>query len=1010
MTTSKNQELLARLILRGDQLLVDLKYPQAATAYIEALRIDPSSAVVYYKLGELSLKQNRWEEAIQYFNQAIELQPDLYWAKFGVGQVLAEQGHLDQAIETFRRVVELQPNFLFAHYHLALCLSNLGLIDEAYQAFQKTIEIDPRFYWAYFSLGSMLERFGHNEEAIATYQKGLEQEPKNSLAHHQLGDLWLKLGRWNDAVTSYLQAINLDSKYVWSHHNLGVALGHLDRWNEALLCHQKVAELKPDFWQIPSTKLDFMVQYQLGLVLMIQQKLDESVLYLKQAISIKPDFSTTYQYLSLALIKLKRWKEALQYRQKIEELEPDTDVLSYDSYQSVGIEFQRLVLWEKSDIALLNEYAVISGEFDSNFYYSQYPDIAAGGIDPVMHYITAGWKELRDPSPVFSTQNYLRYNPDVSNKNLNPFYHFIVYGRSEGRRSQSFSNYIFQKKYIPKVSILIPNYNHARYLPERLDSILNQTYKNYEIIILDDCSKDNSRDVIEKYHSLYPSKIQYLFNKINSGSVFKQWEKGLSLATCELVWICESDDSCDPDFLEKLVKFFADPSIMVAFGRIQFMDEDSVEFSGLDDYRESAFPGIWKDVNIATSNHWFNGAFGIRNVIANVGGCVFRNQILPPEIWSAAAEYKVCADWFLYAVLAGGGRIAYEPTAKSYFRQHSANTSVTSFASEKYFREHFRVAKFLRNYHGISENSLFRFYALLADHYKHSFKKSTSEGLIDLFDISSLLKEKKITKHILIASLGFHLGGGEIFPIHLANQLLSMGYLVSFAILDSQQENEDIRNMLNRRIPVYCKDLIDEIGIESFIREANINLIHSHNPGWEYFFSASKSINIPYIVTHHGAYECEQIDAQYLLKFLKLVDHWVYISEKNLAAFDQLPLSPLLFTKLPNAVPVREGAFPLMRSDLGISDDAFVFGIASRAIRSKGWEEAIKAALIINDVSDKELFILLCGDGEEKTRLSEIYDKFNNVKFLGYQKKFMVFIDFVIAVYSRQGFRVSHFL
>ena len=47
--------------------------------------------------------------------------------------------------------------------------------------------------------------------------------------------------------------------------------------------------------------------------------------------------------------------------------------------------------------------------------------------------------------------------------------------------------------------VIIPNYNHALYLQERLDSVFNQTYQDFEVIILDDCSTDNSREIIEKY-------------------------------------------------------------------------------------------------------------------------------------------------------------------------------------------------------------------------------------------------------------------------------------------------------------------------------------------------------------------------------------------------------------------------------------------------------------------------------------------------------------------------------
>jgi len=107
----------------------------------------------------------------------------------------------------------------------------------------------------------------------------------------------------------------------------------------------------------------------------------------------------------------------------------------------------------------------------------------------------------------------------------------------------------------PFVSVIIPNYCHSRYLDERLTSVLNQTYPYFEIIILDDCSPDNgaSKAVIEKYRE-NPHVSHIIYNEVNSGSPFKQWQKGFDLAKGDYIWIAESDDSCDCRLLEVLTK------------------------------------------------------------------------------------------------------------------------------------------------------------------------------------------------------------------------------------------------------------------------------------------------------------------------------------------------------------------------------------------------------------------------------------------------------------------------
>ena len=105
----------------------------------------------------------------------------------------------------------------------------------------------------------------------------------------------------------------------------------------------------------------------------------------------------------------------------------------------------------------------------------------------------------------------------------------------------------------PKVSVVIPNYNHAPYLKERIDSVLNQTFQDFELIILDDCSPDNSRDIINSYAS-NPHVSHIVFNEVNTRNTFIQWERGVQLACGEYIWIAESDDFCKPNLLESLMK------------------------------------------------------------------------------------------------------------------------------------------------------------------------------------------------------------------------------------------------------------------------------------------------------------------------------------------------------------------------------------------------------------------------------------------------------------------------
>src|SRR6056297_1998510 len=195
------------------------------------------------------------------------------------------------------------------------------------------------------------------------------------------------------------------------------------------------------------------------------------------------------------------------------------------------------------------EVEAIEPFFDRGYYLSQYPDVAAAGVDPIAHYLVYGWKEGRDPNADFSTSYYLKVNDDIRTGGINPFVHYCRYGRFEKREAAPYYRALAEK-FHPLVSVIVPNYNHANFLPERVRSILAQTYQNIELIVLDDCSSDNSVDVIKSLIADISIPVRVHFNSVNSGNVFSQWQRGIDMAKGEFIWICASDDTCESDFLE----------------------------------------------------------------------------------------------------------------------------------------------------------------------------------------------------------------------------------------------------------------------------------------------------------------------------------------------------------------------------------------------------------------------------------------------------------------------------
>ncbi len=635
-----------------------------------------------------------------------------------------------------------------------------------------------------------------------------------------------------------------------------------------------------------------------------------------------------------------------------------------------------------------NDIALVEQAFDREFYLKRYPDVAASGLDPLYHYLAYGWKEGRDPTATFSTVFYLSRNGEIQRAGVNPFVHFVLRGAGEKRPSAAYGQNLDLIDYAPKVSAIIPNYNHARFLEQRIDSILNQTYKNVEILILDDCSVDDSRNVIARYHNLYPQRVRSLFNTQNSGNPFKQWRLGIEHSDGDLIWICESDDFCERDFLEVLVRRFKDPSVTLAFGRIQFCQADGTAFAGLDNYREGAEPGIWNEPVCRPAADWFANGFGVNNVIANVGGCLWKRKRLSNAVWNEAATFSVLGDWFLYSHIAGGGQIAYDPDAVAYFRQHGSNTSVRSFTKLSYYTEHRRLMTALRERWGVPESTVDKFCSKVAYQYTHHKLESEYGSLEQYLSKEALLAVPRRSAHILIAFLGFEYGGGEVFSIALANELHEQGHIVSMMALRSAHVDLDLKAMLNPAIPVYLSSHIEEAGLDAFLAKAGISLIHSHVVAVEWFFieQCSMKTEIPYLVTMHGSYEACEVRDDLLLRCLRKVSHWVYTADKNLTVFHGLPLRPGIFTKMLNGMPIDPRSFPKNRKELGVDTDAVVFTLVARGIERKGWRASIQAFIRLRDARPStKMHLFLVGQGDIVDSQSAVYGSDPDISFLGFQ-------------------------
>lgn len=262
----------------------------------------------------------------------------------------------------------------------------------------------------------------------------------------------------------------------------------------------------------------------------------------------------------------------------------------------------------------------------------------------------------------------------------------------------------------PLVSVIIPNYNHAPYLQQRIESVLNQTYQNIEIFLLDDCSTDNSKDIILSYKN-HPKVKRVILNEINSGSTFKQWEKGFLLAKGDYIWIAESDDFCTPNFLEKLISHFNNSTpIAIAYTNSSLIDAHNNIIKANRKKKLKKYHGI----------EFIKQCMTIGNPIINASSAIFSAKFLK-YIPKDYTNFKAVGDYLFWLYLAEQGDVIHVREDLNFFRQHNVKVTSNAVKSGLSFYESLRIYDYLKQkkyIYGINEHITHGYYIWLISHVK----------------------------------------------------------------------------------------------------------------------------------------------------------------------------------------------------------------------------------------------------------------------------------------------------
>ena len=244
--------------------------------------------------------------------------------------------------------------------------------------------------------------------------------------------------------------------------------------------------------------------------------------------------------------------------------------------------------------------------------------------------------------------------------------------------------------YTPLVSVNIICYNQAPFLKQRIDSVLQQTYFDFELLIWDDASTDDSKKIIEQYRG-HNRVSEIIYNSFNSGNGYTQWQDAIEKCQSKYLWIAEGDDFAEPSFLKQAVKILEENPTAALVETDAYYIENNLPASLVSEHKNITFSkALWTKDFVMKGEDAILDILAHGNCIANVSNVLFRADVLK-QLHFNFSGYKYSADWFLYINLFKKFDYAYLHQPLSYFRLHSDNATKKGRASGKALQENFSI-------------------------------------------------------------------------------------------------------------------------------------------------------------------------------------------------------------------------------------------------------------------------------------------------------------------------------
>ena len=532
----------------------------------------------------------------------------------------------------------------------------------------------------------------------------------------------------------------------------------------------------------------------------------------------------------------------------------------------------------------------------------------------------------------------------------------------------------------PLATVIVPAYNHEKFIRDRLDSILSQTIGDTDILVLDDCSTDGTAAVVSEY--LTDPRVRFARNETNTGSPFMQWLKGAEMARAELIWIAEGDDLASDDFLEKMLPAFDDPEVNLAFCRTEIINEFGVFQPGALDsyYKTSDFP-FWGGTVKMDGLAAIESGFGSMCLIVNGSATVIRRDQLISGA-AIAKTYKMCGDWYVYLSALVGAKLVFTTAATNYFRRHSSSAVHKLEGTPKYFHERELIANYVVDTFHLSRRAFRLILALLDGEWTRFANRNPGKAKDDMFDAGALLAKYEARNGrpalrigLYVHGMLFSKGGIERLASQLANGFANRGHTV-FIFCRNWGGTRPVYN-LNESIKVI--DVFNEDHVDASTAKLRIELAKSDLDVFvpmlsEWLFepvvNACFALGIPIVASEHN-------------DPAKIEELW-WSRERRLACFEKVNAVHLLLERFKMSLPETfQGRIYTLPNGVPVTPLRQVLTIGSRPLRvigvgrlekQKRFDRLIKAFIKAAPMMPGWRLDIF-GEGSERKMLQELIDQ-----------------------------------